>query len=214
MNGPMNDRIVSVSGKALNRAQRRRREDIIEAALAVFDRDGFEGSRIDDVATEAEVAKGTVYLYFKNKQALFEAVIESVMGPATHAVERAAESPDTSAADRLRAQIRVIGENLGKGPRKTVLRLMIAEGPRHETLRHYYFRNVVQPGMAAIRASLEAGEKSGEFRPGSGSIPPQIFAGPALMGAIWGMLFEDVSPLNVQALLEQHLEIVLSGLRA
>jgi len=210
----MNERVVSASGKALNRAQRRRREDIIEAALAVFDRDGFEGARIDDVAAEAEIAKGTVYLYFKNKQALFEAVIESVIGPAIHAVQRAADAPDSTAAERLREQIRVISEHLGKGPRKTVLRLMIAEGSRHDELRRYYFRNVVRPGMEAIRASLKAGEKSGEFRAGSGSVPPQIFAGPALMAAIWGMLFDDLSPLDAEALLQQHLEIALRGLRA
>lgn len=211
----MNEPAVSAaSGKVLNRAQRRRREDIIDAALAVFDRDGFEGARIDDVAAEADVAKGTVYLYFKNKQALFEAVIESVIGPAIDAVERAADAPDTTAAERLRSQIRVIGERLGKGPMKTVLRLMIAEGPRHNELRRYYFRNVVEPGMIAIRASLEAGENSGEFRAGSGAVHPQIFAGPALMAAIWRMLFDDLSPLNVESLLRQHLEVVLRGLRA
>lgn len=209
----MNEQVVSASGKVLNRAQRRRREDITEAALAVFDRDGFAGARIDDVAAEAEVAKGTVYLYFKHKQALFEAVIEAVIGPAINAVERAADLNDRTAAERLRLQIRVIGERLGKGPMKTVLRLMIAEGPRHDDLRRYYFKHVVQPGMAALRASLEAGEATGEFRAGSGAVHPQIFAGPALMAAIWRMLFDDLSPLDVEALLQQHLQIVLRGLR-
>ncbi|MGB0514448.1 MAG: TetR/AcrR family transcriptional regulator [Wenzhouxiangellaceae bacterium] len=210
----MNDRITSVSGKALNKAQRRRRDDIIEAALAVFDRDGFDGARIDDVAAEAEVAKGTVYLYFKNKQALFEAMIEAVVGPAIDAVERAASSSDSTAAERLRLQIRVIGERLGKGSMKSVLRLMISEGPRHDELRRYYYQRVVRPGMVAIRHSLEQGENSGEFRRGSASLHPQIFAGPALMAAVWRMLFDDMSPLDVESLLQEHLEIVLRGLRA
>ena len=60
----------------MTRSQQRRRDDIVQAALRVFDRDGFEGARIDDVAAEADVAKGTVYLYFKNKDAIAEAMVE------------------------------------------------------------------------------------------------------------------------------------------
>jgi AcrR family transcriptional regulator len=48
---------------------------ILEAATAVFARRGFEDARIDDVAAEAGMAKGTVYLYFKSKDALIDALI-------------------------------------------------------------------------------------------------------------------------------------------
>ncbi len=197
----------------LSRSQQRRRDDIVEAALKIFDRDGFEGARIDDVAAEAGIAKGTVYLYFENKEALFEGVVRDVVKPAVDAVERTAENEHMSASERLEAQVTLIGERLGKGSMKILLRLMIAEGPRHDNLRDFYFREVVEPGMAAIRKSLADGEASGEFRPGTADIHPQVLAGAPMMGAIWRILFQELAPLDIDSLLDDHLRTVLAGLR-
>jgi len=60
--------------QAMSRSQRRRRDDIVQAALTVFDRDGYEAAKMADIAREAEVAKGTLYLYFDTKAALLEEV--------------------------------------------------------------------------------------------------------------------------------------------
>ena len=202
-----------VEREALSRSQQRRRDDIVEAALKIFDRDGFEGARIDDVAAEAGIAKGTVYLYFANKEALFEGVVRDVVKPAIEEVGRTAENEHMSASERLEAQVKLIGERLGKGSMKILLRLMIAEGPRHDNLRDFYFREVVEPGMAAIRKSLADGEASGEFRPGSADIHPQVLAGAPMMGAVWRILFQELAPLDIDALLDDHLRTVLAGLR-
>lgn len=199
--------------KTLTRSQERRREDIVQAALEVFDRDGFEGARIDDVAAEADVAKGTVYLYFKNKEALLEGVIHGVVKPAVAAVEEAAADTEMSAADRLRRQIGVIGKRLGEGQMNVILRLMIAEGPKHDELRRFYFHEIVNPGMQAISRCLADGEASGEFRPGTGKLHPQVFAGTAIMGAVWRILFDDLRPIDIGALLRDHLDTVLDGIR-
>ncbi len=200
--------------KVMTRTQQRRREDIVQAALRVFDRDGFEGARIDDVAAEADVAKGTVYLYFKNKQALLEGVIHGVVKPAVDAVEEVAEHTDISAADRLRQQIRTIGNRLAQGQMTVILRLMIAEGPKHGELRRFYYREIVNPGMRAIARCLADGEASGEFRPGTAKLHPQVFAGTAIMAAVWRMLFDDLQSIDIEALLGDHLDTVLHGIRS
>lgn len=198
----------------MTRSQQRRRDDIVQAALRVFDRDGFEGARIDDVAAEADVAKGTVYLYFKNKGALLEGVIHGVVKPAVDAVEAAATHTELAAADRLRRQIEVIGKRLGEGEMNVILRLMIAEGPKHDALRRFYFREIVNPGMKAIGRCLADGEASGEFRPGAAKLHPQVFAGAAIMAAVWRMLFDDLQPIDLEALLQDHLATVLDGIRS
>ena len=197
----------------MTRSQQRRREDIVQAALRGFDRDGFEGARIDDVAAEADVAKGTVYLYFRNKEALLEGVIHGVVKPAVDAVEEAAADTGMAAADRLRRQIEVIGQRLGEGQMNVILRLMIAEGPKHDELRRFYFREIVNPGMQAIGRCLADGEASGEFRPGTAKLHPQVFAGTAIMAAVWRILFDDLRPLDIGALLRDHLDTVLDGIR-
>ena len=58
-----------------------RREAILSAALDEFSAQGFAATRLDDVARRAGVAKGTIYLHFRDKEALFQELIRSVLGP-------------------------------------------------------------------------------------------------------------------------------------
>jgi len=57
-----------------------RRTAILEAALDEFCKGGFAATRVQDVAARASVAKGTIYLNFKDKQTLFEELIRSTLG--------------------------------------------------------------------------------------------------------------------------------------
>src|SRR5437588_5184906 len=66
-----------------NRAARaaERREAIIAAALDEFVARGFAATRLDDVASRAGVAKGTIYLHFKDKEALFQELVRTSLVP-------------------------------------------------------------------------------------------------------------------------------------
>src|SRR6185369_2516385 len=68
---------------ASNRAERaaERREAIIEAALDEFIARGFAATRLDDIAKRAGVAKGTIYLHFKDKESMFEELIRTAIVP-------------------------------------------------------------------------------------------------------------------------------------
>ena len=63
------------------RAPEVRQAAILDAALAEFAAHGFEGARMEDVARGARVSKGTVYLFYPTKQALFEALVRRDIGP-------------------------------------------------------------------------------------------------------------------------------------
>src|SRR5476651_1384870 len=67
------------SSRAARAAQRR--EAIIEAALDEFIARGYAATRLDDVAKRAGVAKGTIYLHFKDKEALFQELIRTAIVP-------------------------------------------------------------------------------------------------------------------------------------
>src|ERR1700691_1159253 len=66
-----------------------RRQAILTAALQEFSAQGFTSARLDDVARRAGIAKGTIYLYFRDKEGLFEELIRSEMSPAIGALEAA-----------------------------------------------------------------------------------------------------------------------------
>ena len=60
------------------RRKEARPAEIIAAALHLFDEKGYAATRLDDVALRAGVSKGTIYLYFDSKEALFNAVVREI----------------------------------------------------------------------------------------------------------------------------------------
>ncbi|HJK96848.1 MAG TPA: helix-turn-helix domain-containing protein, partial [Polyangiaceae bacterium LLY-WYZ-14_1] len=60
-------------------ARERRREDLLDAAFEVFARQGFHGTRVADIIAHAGVARGTFYLYFDNKNAIFLELVDRLL---------------------------------------------------------------------------------------------------------------------------------------
>ena len=89
------------------REKLRRAQDILAAAERVFARHGFEAATIEQIAQEAEYATGTIYLYFKDKSALYAALFANKLSAMVDRVEQAArEHAPAQPADRLRNAIR------------------------------------------------------------------------------------------------------------
>ena len=74
------------------REKQQRRAAILAAAERVFAQHGFHGASIDKIAVEAQYAVGTIYLYFKDKDALYSALFTSKLGEMVDHVEQAATS--------------------------------------------------------------------------------------------------------------------------
>src|SRR5205809_93345 len=88
--------------------------EIVAAALEVFGERGFAATKLDDVARKAGVTKGTVYLYFESKEALFKAIVRETIVPALATGERLVAEHRGSAADLLRRLIRGWWEAIGE----------------------------------------------------------------------------------------------------
>jgi len=104
---------ASAARDAEGRAPRRRRAttpearraEILAAALEEFTARGFEATRLDDVARRAGIAKGTIYLYFADKETLFQELVRSMVNPVLGTLEAAAQRRHSGAhADRGHAQ--------------------------------------------------------------------------------------------------------------
>src|SRR5256885_9563350 len=80
-----------------------RREAILAAALDEFAVQGFAATRLDDVARRAGVAKGTIYLHFRDKEALFQELVRSVLSPLVGMLEAIAQvdAPLRTLAERI-----------------------------------------------------------------------------------------------------------------
>src|SRR5256884_1875982 len=67
----------------------KRRAAILDAALEEFSACGFAATRLDDVARRAGVAKGTIYLYFRDKESLFQELVRVMVHPLVGAITTA-----------------------------------------------------------------------------------------------------------------------------
>jgi AcrR family transcriptional regulator len=203
------NKVKSSSGVPAGRAERAadRRQAIIEAAFDTFIAQGFAATRLDDIAKQAGVAKGTIYLHFKDKQALFEELVRSAIVPLA---SKLTEPPPASGS--IRSVLETFAGNFVREVTTTrrgaIVRLVIAEGPRFPAIADFYYREVVSRGMAGMRALIELAIARGEIRQSGLKDFPQIVVAPAMIAVIWQGLFGRFAPLDAAAMLRVHLDLI------
>lgn len=148
---------------------RRRRKDarpgeLTSAALQVFGERGFAATRLEEVAQRAGVSKGTVYLYFESKEALFKAAVESAVIPALEAGEALAADHSLRPAEALRAFVFRWWEKVGASDLGALPKLLVAEAGNFPELGKWFHENLIMRGKRAAASIIERGVASGEFR--------------------------------------------------
>ena len=189
-----------------------RRQAIIDAALDEFIDRGYAATRLDDVAMRAGVAKGTIYIHFKDKQALFQELVRTALVPL---ISRLVMPPP--AGGSVRAVLESFAETFVKEVAATrrgaIVRLIVAEGPRFPDIADFYYREVVSRGLAGMRALIELAIQRGEIEHHGLKDFPQIVVAPAMVAVIWQGLFGRHAPLDATAMLRVHLDMIFGERR-
>jgi len=186
-----------------------RRAAILAAALDVFSRHGFATARLDDVAAKAGIAKGTLYLYFASKEALFEELIRSHVTPLLDNLESAAAgAPPAALIARFFELFRT--EILGT-ERKFILQLLISEGARFPAIAEFYHREVVSRGLHLIRSAIRDGGDAGMLPADTLERFPQLIVAPLILSIVWDSLFGRIDPLDVEGMLQAHARLLTAG---
>ena len=197
------------------RYQRRKEErpqEITEAALAAFAENGYAATRVDDVAKRAGVSKGLLYLYFKTNEELFKAVIRSFVVPKIDELTAIVDSSELSSEEFLHGPFLDFVKTLPGSPVGVLIRLMIAEGPKHPDLLQFYLDNVVSRGLGALNELLQRGVQTGEFRQSAVSEQPQLFVMPVLFSVIFTLLFSEAR-LDSDRLIETQVDLLITHLK-
>ncbi len=189
-----------------------RRAAILRAALEEFSAHGFEAARLDDVARRAGIAKGTIYLYFRDKEALFQELVRSEMTPVVGTLERVAhvDAPIRTVAEQF---IELFVREIVETHRKDVMRLVLSEGPRFPKLAEFYYREVLSRALVAVRGLLQRAVARGEIGNDVLLRFPQLVAAPAVVAILWRALFDRFEPLDVRAMLRAHFDLIFGGER-
>jgi AcrR family transcriptional regulator len=192
-----------------------RPQELLAAALELFTDRGFAATRLEDVARAAGVSKGTLYLYFENKQELFKAVVrDNIVQVIGEAEEVLAAAEDISSEDLLRAMLEKWWNHASDRRAAGLNRLMMAESGNFPELAQFYEEEVNVRGGALITKVLERGIKRGEFHPVDPYVMMQVLTAPIIMLMMWSHKFFpcDQQEIDPHAYMETFLGLVKRGL--
>jgi AcrR family transcriptional regulator len=197
------------------RRKAERPQEILEAAFIEFSRHGYAVTTLDRIAERAGVTKGTIYVYFENKEHLFISMVHAVKKPTLDTVRDMFERHDGSTADLLRAQFSFIYQHIVEDKRRReVVRMLIAEAARFPELADRYHAEILSPCLDMLKAAIQRGIDRGEIRKSPIIDSPQVLFAPIVLLDEWMMMFDDRQPLDLKAYFEAHLDLVLNGLLA
>lgn len=191
-----------------------RPQELLAAALDLFVEKGFASTRLEDVAKRAGVSKGTLYLYFENKEELFKAVVRENIVPAIGAAEDIIAGFEGNSAELLRCILMGWWERIGVTKASGITKLMMAEAGNFPELATFYNEEVISRSTAMISGMLEAGVARGEFRPMNVAMLTQVLIAPVLTLMMWKHSAgpcADVA-LDAEAFLDTMIDMALYGI--
>lgn len=186
---------------------------ILEAAFDEFVEKGFAAARVEDIARKVGVTKGTVYVYFRDKDALFEAVMEHATRPQLEALATLGVLSEGTCREKLGHFLRTFYQVVTLDERsKKIFRLLFLEGRRDCGMADRFHETSLGPFDAIIVRLLEEGVTTGEFRTTGGPDGPDLVIGPAISAMVCSMLFGPELQPDFDRYIEAHLDILFNGL--
>lgn len=196
------------------RRKNARPQEILEAALAVFAGKGFAATRMDDIAARAGVTKGTIYLYFDSKEALFKALLRETADAKLAEFLALASAHEGPIAPFIAQLLRGIGTFVATTDRAVLPKIVIAEAGNFPELARFHHDLIVSRVLAFVTQMIVKGQERGEFR----KMPPEhaarLLIAPIPFIVIWRTTFAqfDKAPYDYAGLIEAHIETFLKGI--
>ncbi len=193
-------------------AKAERRQLLLNAALDEFYEKGFSAARTEDIAQRVGLSKGTLYLYFPNKEQLFRALIESLTVPNIAALEQiTATAPSLRQALETFAQFAPVLVRTSGLPR--LMKVLISESQVFPDVITSYRKDVIERILAAFAKLLEVAAARGEITLDDPMITARLVVAPVVLSALWQAVFaqEGVADIDLDSLFQTHVELLLAG---
>lgn len=197
------------------------RADILDAAQARFARQGFDGTTIKDIAADAGVNSALLYYYFRDKERLYQAVLDRLVQDMVSRAIARLEAPGSPEA-RLRGFLELQGEVFGTHPHfyPLILRELVDHAATHAVRQ---IKLVAATMFRRLREVIEEGQRSGAFRgdldPGFAAISSiavvaHFFTARPAIGLFLGHSVQGPPPDVVRAYVRHAVAFVLAALVA
>ena len=185
----------------------------MSAALEAFVENGFAATRLEDIAERAGVSKGTLYLYFENKEALFKAVVRENIVPIVERAEHRVDVFTGTSHDLLADVLRVWWTSMSDSRMSGLPKLVLAESSNFPEAARVYFDEVVLRVRALFARVLRRGIERGEFRPVDVEYTVRVVMAPMVMALIWkhSMVKCQIDGIDFNRQMDVLVDVVLHG---
>ena len=188
-----------------------RKQQIIDAAITAFARNGFHKTRMDDIAEESKISKGLLYWYFKSKEEITIAILDTLIGFELRNFKDL-PSMDRTARERLELFMNHFIDDLSQMDRiRPILYEFYSLAMREKGLQKYVAQ-VLQAYLDILIPIFQQGIERGEFL----SIDPEkaaLAAGAILEGTVLMWVF-DPTRVKLKEQVETGIQLLLRGLEA
>lgn len=204
----------SANTKRWARRKAARPQELVAAALDLFVDRGYAATRLEDVAAAAGVSKGTVYLYFANKEELFKTVVRENLVPTLARGIDLVENYQGSTPELLRELLRGWWGLVGATPVAGLTKLIMAESSHFPDIAQFYHEEVVLPGDELFARVLKRGVARGELRDMPANPTTTLICAPLMFLMLWQRAFSASSRIEIdpEAFLDNLLQMLLFGL--
>ncbi|MCD6681047.1 MAG: TetR/AcrR family transcriptional regulator [Burkholderiaceae bacterium] len=190
--------------------------ELLDAALDLFVDRGFAATRLEDVARHAGVSKGTLYLYYANKQELLEAVVRANLIPLIDAFAGEIRASGAPCAEQLRLFFAKWWDTVGATRYAGIAKLVVAESGNFPELARFFQQEVILPVMGVLGSIVRRGIALGEFREVDVEASVPLWMSPLVLRAIWEHSITPCCPpdfdIPIERFLQTHLSYVLRTL--
>ena len=189
--------------------------EILSAALDLFSERGYSATRMEDVASRAGLSKAAIYLYFKDKMSLLQALVQTTVGNNLLMARSMAEGHDGPVGELLAKVMGFMAGRIGDTRMPDLVKLIISESRAYPEIGRFYLDNVINVGLPFFETLIRRGVETGEFRAVDPKLAVKSMVAPVLLAAIWRTVFEPIGAdkLDVEAFIRHSQETLLRGLR-
>lgn len=189
-----------------------RPRQIIDAALDVFSEHGLAAARLEDIAKQAGVSKGTIYLYFPNKEALFCEMVREMVGESITSAQIRITTGTDAATEQYVSYMRTVWDKVRSPTFDKLHRIVEADLQSYPALLHFFFTEISLRSMDVAAGIIRHGIETGEFRDVDPAAVARIHHAILVKHSVWCGKREQipfVAHLSDEQVFEQLLDFML-----
>jgi len=203
-------------GPKFRRRAEARPDEVLDAALKLFIERGFAATRVEDIAGEAGLSKGAVYLYFPSKEAILEGLVKRAVLPVANSALGVLQNYVGDPRPVIATALKLVAGRLSDDKLIAIPRLLIREMINFPELAQMYREQVIDRVVPAIEALVRNGMRDGYFRELDPELTLRSIVGPIIAHVLIAELFgmKPKGGLEIDRLVDNHLAILFDGLSA